>query len=170
MKLDGVTQRRSLLQRRDCLQAVAALPVLLASCSVRLPAVALEPPPAAVEPPPSAVQDRQGYLEPAAEQRLERILAKLEADTGYKLRVLTQSKSTAPELGPLLQDRRRRRRGQCRVQRRSGRRASSHPSGGRRPRLRHQSATRAPNMQWNYYRTQVRPPTQSRVFRLGNAI
>ena len=104
MKLDGVTQRRSLLQRRDCLQAVALLPVLLASCSVRLPAVALEPPPAAVEPPLSAVQDRQGYLEPAAEQRLERILAKLEADTGYKLRVLTQSKSTAPELGPLLQE------------------------------------------------------------------
>ena len=92
MKLDGVIQRRSLL------------PVLLASCSVRLPAVALEPPAAAVEPPPSAVQDRQGYLEPAAEQRLERILAKLEADTGYKLRVLTQSKNTAPELGPLLQE------------------------------------------------------------------
>ena len=59
MKLDGVTQRRPLLPRRDCLQAVAALPVFLASCSVRLPAVALEPPPAAVEPPPSAVQDRQ---------------------------------------------------------------------------------------------------------------
>ena len=104
MKLDGAIQRRSLLQRRDCLQAVAALPVFLASCSVRLPALALEPPPAAVEPPLSAVQDRQGYLEPAAEQRLERILAKLEADTGYKLRVLTQSKSTAPELGPLLQE------------------------------------------------------------------
>ena len=85
MKLDGVIQRRSLL------------PVFLASCSVRLPAVALVPPPA-------AVQDRQGFLEPAAEQRLERILAKLEADTGYKIRVLTQSKNTAPELGPLLQD------------------------------------------------------------------
>ena len=85
MKLDGVIQRRSLL------------PVFLASCSVRLPAVALAPPPA-------AVQDRQGFLEPAAEQRLERILAKLEADTGYKIRVLTQSKNTAPELGPLLQD------------------------------------------------------------------
>ena len=85
MKLDGVIQRRSLL------------PAFLAACSGRLPAVALAPPPA-------AVQDRQGFLEPAAEERLERILAKLEADTGYKIRVLTQSKNTAPELGPLLQD------------------------------------------------------------------
>ena len=73
------------------------MPVFLASCSVRLPAVALVPPPATV------VQDRQGFLQLAEEQRLERILTKLEVDTGYKIRVLTQSKATAPELGPLLQ-------------------------------------------------------------------
>ena len=85
MRHDGVMKRRSLM------------PVFLASCSVRLPAVALVPPPATV------VQDRQGFLQLAEEQRLERILTKLEVDTGYKIRVLTQSKATAPELGPLLQ-------------------------------------------------------------------
>ena len=88
MLLDGVIQRRSLVS------------ALLASFSIRLPAVALAPSPATVQ---QRVQDRQGFLQPAEEQRLERILTKLEVDTGYKIRVLTQSKATAPELGPLLQ-------------------------------------------------------------------
>lgn len=51
---------------------------------------------------PGAVLDLQGYLPPSELERLERILAKLESDTGWRVRVLTQGRE-APELGPLLQ-------------------------------------------------------------------
>jgi|EP00908_Phaeocystis_cordata_P023804 uncharacterized membrane protein YgcG len=76
------------------------LPLLLAGSLRRPPAVADPPPlPATV----TRVLDLQNYLAPADEERLERILSKLEADAGWKVRVVTQSKSNAPELGPLLQ-------------------------------------------------------------------
>ena len=97
----------------DAIRRRAMLPLvsLLATGSIRRPLAShaqltpCENPPCA-NPLPTVIRrvlDLQGYLSPAEEARLERILTKLEDDTGWKLRVLTQSKATAPELGPLLQ-------------------------------------------------------------------
>ena len=47
------------------------------------------------------VLDLESYLRDAQRTRLERILQTLEADTGYKLRVATQSRATAPGLKSL---------------------------------------------------------------------
>jgi len=50
---------------------------------------------------PQRVLDLESYLRDAQRARLERILRTLEADTGYKLRVATQSRATAPGLKSL---------------------------------------------------------------------
>ena len=50
---------------------------------------------------PQRVLDLESYLRVAQRERLERILQTLEADTGYKLRVATQSRATAPGLKSL---------------------------------------------------------------------
>jgi len=51
------------------------------------------------------VLDLQGWLAPPALDRLERILGRLEEDTGYQLLVLTQdrARARAPDLRALLQ-------------------------------------------------------------------
>tara|TARA_B110001452_G_scaffold263825_1_gene265852 strand:+ start:711 stop:1319 length:609 start_codon:yes stop_codon:yes gene_type:complete len=79
------------------LQRRALLPLIAAGLG-SWPSFAAEP-----ERAPSAVLDLQGYLPPSDLDRLDRILTKLEADTGFKVRVLTQSRETAPEMGPVLQ-------------------------------------------------------------------
>lgn len=79
------------------LQRRALLPLIAAGLGSR-PSFAAEP-----EQAPSAVLDLQGYLPAYDLDRLDRILTKLEADTGFKVRVLTQSRETAPEMGPVLQ-------------------------------------------------------------------
>ena len=50
---------------------------------------------------PQRVLDLESYLRDAQRERLERILRTLETDTGYKLRVATQSRATAPGLKSL---------------------------------------------------------------------
>ena len=50
---------------------------------------------------PQRVLDLESYLRDAQRTRLERILQTLETDTGYKLRVATQSRATAPGLKSL---------------------------------------------------------------------
>lgn len=56
-------------------------------------------------PPAPQVLDLQGWLSPPELDRLERILGRLEADTGYQLLVLTQdrARARAPDLRALLQ-------------------------------------------------------------------
>jgi len=51
---------------------------------------------------PGPVLDLQGFLDAPGQGRLTRILGKLEEDTGFVLRVVTQDRSNAPELNSLL--------------------------------------------------------------------
>ena len=49
----------------------------------------------ALPPTPTRVLDLQGWLAPRELERLERILAKLQADTGFQLLVVTQNRARA---------------------------------------------------------------------------